>query len=253
MIALFRHLRISTVGSSKYLVPNRSIVYGGGQKEAQLRRVGSRQCATFVRNAASASPQHDVLSKAEEEECKSTNDRYFKAWLRRYKELCEYKNELGHLRVPLRYKENPSLGAWVILQRQKYNKMQHMTTENNEDQQDVTDPSARVLTDEQIALLNEIDFIWNYNDEMWDKRYVELCEYHAKYGDCMVPRLCEENPPLGHWVRSQRERYLLWRNGEAGSGNTSTNLRSVMTEEQVTLLEQIGFVWFPIDELWELR
>uniref|UniRef100_A0A7S2L246 Helicase-associated domain-containing protein n=1 Tax=Leptocylindrus danicus TaxID=163516 RepID=A0A7S2L246_9STRA len=256
MIALFRRLRISTVGSSKFLIPNRSIAYGEGQKESsQLHRVRSCQYARSISNAAStASPQrHDVLSKAEEEGCKSSNDRYFEAWMRRYKELCEYKNEFGHLRVPLRYKENRSLGAWVILQRQKYNQMLHASTEDNEDQEDVNDRSLCSLTDEQIALLNEIDFIWKFNDEMWGKRYVELCEYYAKYGDCMVPRLYGENPQLGHWVRSQRERYLLWRDGEAGSGTTSTNLRSAMTEEQIALLEHIGFVWFPIDELWELR
>ena len=43
-------------------------------------------------------------------------------WLDKYQQLKRYFQQYGDCNVPQRYKENPSLGAWVNAQRQHYKK-----------------------------------------------------------------------------------------------------------------------------------
>ena len=61
-------------------------------------------------------------------------------WTTRYNDLIAFKQRHGHWFVPAQYKENKSLGFWVHNLRQGY--------KNGK------------LSDERVALLNEIGFIW---------------------------------------------------------------------------------------------
>ena len=71
----------------------------------------------------------------------------------------------------------------------------------------------------------------------WDQRYGELVAFKAREGHCNVPALYPENPRLGQWVRVQRRVQALGR----------------LSDERRALLEDLGFVWNPLDAAWEER
>mmetsp|Transcript_15061 Transcript_15061/g.22417 ORF Transcript_15061/g.22417 Transcript_15061/m.22417 type:complete len:177 (-) Transcript_15061:43-573(-) len=60
-----------------------------------------------------------------------------------------------------------------------------------------------------------------------------LRKYKEEHGDCLVPGRCALNPSLGKWVNNQRTAYRRMLNGE----------KSNMTEERISLLSRLGFVW----------
>jgi hypothetical protein len=64
-----------------------------------------------------------------------------KLWHQQYEKLLEYKRKNGHCKVPNKYKDEKSLGLWVMNQRTRHNKM----------------PPDRK------ELLDAIDFVWKAN------------------------------------------------------------------------------------------
>ena len=130
-------------------------------------------------------------------------------WLRRYGELVEYKILHGDCMVPIRFKENPKLGSWVNKQRKlKKNR-------------DIGKKSA--LSTERMELLNDIDFVWDGQDFIWNRMYKSLKAYKKVHGDCLIPYNYPPNPKLGKWVSYQR-----WCN---------------QTDERRKLLNECGFCW----------
>jgi hypothetical protein len=67
----------------------------------------------------------------------------------------------------------------------------------------------------------------------WEKRYQELLAYKEKYGDCLIPVGFEENPQLANWVSTQRQE---WK-------SLKLKRQSRLTQERITLLTNVGFVW----------
>ena len=67
-------------------------------------------------------------------------DRLAALWDTRYRELAAFRQRYGHCQVPQDWRENPSLGAWVSLQRCQKKKGK--------------------LSAGQVRRLNEIDFAW---------------------------------------------------------------------------------------------
>lgn len=70
----------------------------------------------------------------------------------------------------------------------------------------------------------------------WESMFLELCKYKDEYGDCNVPNKYLENPSLRTWVNIQRVRYKFKR----------------ITPEQINKLNQINFIWDPINRFWEI-
>ena len=64
-----------------------------------------------------------------------------------------------------------------------------------------------------------------------------LLAFKAKHGHCLVPNRYDEDRSLGAWVSTQRRHYKA-----IESGNPSHDPNS-MTEERVSKLREIGFVW----------
>ncbi|MCX6907067.1 MAG: helicase associated domain-containing protein, partial [Verrucomicrobia bacterium] len=61
----------------------------------------------------------------------------------------------------------------------------------------------------------------------WEARYAELLRYKQAHGNCDVPDVWKENPTLGRWVSRQRQ--LKKQDG--------------LSQERMTMLEEIGFNW----------
>ncbi|KAL7491007.1 hypothetical protein ACHAWT_000516 [Skeletonema menzelii] len=92
------------------------------------------------------------------------------------------------------------------------------------------------MTDERLERLESIGFRWAKRKGQvgWDKKYEELIQYKAKFGNCHVPTKFKENKTLGRWVSQQRAEYKEFQHG----------LKSKMTVEKIIRLERIGFQWF---------
>ena len=134
------------------------------------------------------------------------------AWIARFDELVDFKNENGDCNVPNRH---GSLGRWVFTQRRYHKKGK--------------------LSQERIKLLESIGFEWVLRvrtdttltrklDEQWKTRYTELVQYLTEHGNCNVP---QKFGHLGSWVGTQRQEY------KDGS----------MPQFRIDYLGSIGFVW----------
>ena len=88
----------------------------------------------------------------------------------------------------------------------------------------------------------------------WLRRYEELKSFQKEHGHCNVSR---KEKSLGNWVQKQRSAYKLYllkielnderimnnaRRASASSG-TSRRSQSPLKEEQVQLLNDVGFIW----------
>ena len=70
---------------------------------------------------------------------------------------------------------------------------------------------------------------------VWDEGFRCLQEYYRKYSNCNVPVSYKENDfRLGSWVSAQR------RNPKR------------LTAEQLAKLDELGFVWDPVSEMWNI-
>ena len=86
---------------------------------------------------------------------------YLGPWMERVLELQRYAKQHGHCRVPKRYKENPALGNWVNKQRVEYRKYQQIRAQHHEHGSSNQSTISSSLTEERIALLNQLGFCWN--------------------------------------------------------------------------------------------
>jgi hypothetical protein len=137
------------------------------------------------------------------------------SWEQMFKALFQYKNKHGHCNVPSPNSENPQLGAWVNAQR--------LTKRKGE------------LNEEPIEQLNQIGFAWNPYEEFWEEMFTALIEYKQIHGNCKVPNQYEKNPQLGQWVQHQRQ----------------AKKKGELSEGRIESLNNLGFLWSPLDEQWE--
>merc|ERR1711935_979346 len=107
--------------------------------------------------------------------------------LGRYDYKC-YKNSIrpiGHCRVPRKYPQNPSMGAWVSIMGSECKKRENGKQSS--------------MTAERIAELNNLGFDWVIRNSAtpvaWVIRLQDLQEFHKIHGHCRVPQQYPQNPP----------------------------------------------------------
>lgn len=83
----------------------------------------------------------------------------------------------------------------------------------------------------------------SHQAESWMEKYEELLDFRLSNGHCLVPNQYPANPSLAEWVKRQRYQYKL-----KGMGKHSS-----MSDDRVTALEKLGFVWNSHDAVWEER
>lgn len=162
-------------------------------------------------------------------------------WRQNYEALQVFAEQNGHTRVPYNYALDPPLGRWVMRQRALYAEMQSKSSSANKKMRPAT-----MLTQERIEALEKIGFSFESpRKRTWNKRFDELCQYRALYGDCLVPLKYDNVPGLGVWVRNQRTQY---RNLLMGKKQGS------LTPEKIAALQSIGFIWYTQrDDQWKKR
>lgn len=137
------------------------------------------------------------------------------SWDERYGQLIIYKQSNGDCNVPGKWKSNLGLASWVARQRILYGK--------------------GLLSLERIKRLEELEFDLHPFLSAWDQMFFELSEYKRKHGNCNVPSESQETPELATWCSTQRFNYV----------------NNKLLPNRFERLEQIGFVWRPIDAAWE--
>nr|CRH06329.1 Conserved protein of unknown function. Containing 8 helicase-associated domain [Candidatus Magnetococcus massalia] len=130
-------------------------------------------------------------------------------------DLTAYRTQRRHCHVPKGWAENIPLAKWVQQQRNARKK--------------------ELLSEEQIALLDELDFIWDAQELYWEQMFIQLVEYHTLYGHCNVPEDYADDPELAWWVEAQRKSH---KNSSLGT-------------ERTERLDELAFVWDPQRLIWE--
>ena len=141
------------------------------------------------------------------------------AWTARFAELVAYKTRHNNCLVPAKYEANKQLAKWVDKQREQYQLLKK--------------GKNSTMTDERIAKLEKIGFVWDANEAAWTTRFVELVAYKQEHGDCNVPRNYGPNEQLGRWVFTQRYHYQRWNKGKKAN----------ITEARIAKLDAIEFEW----------
>eukprot|EP00978_Attheya_sp_CCMP212_P018910 scaffold52289_cov51-Attheya_sp.AAC.5 len=203
-------------------------------------------------------------------------------WNKRYRQLEEYKEVHGHVRVPYHY---PELGNWVTTQRQLYatsvedddNSQDHRWGQQfsqlcdymalygdtlvpskfppnrklalwvryqRDEYRNLWTGKNTTLTPKRLEALIGIGFCFEPKSTSWKTRFDELVDFHAVYDHCAVPRQYNENPQLGDWVANQRTMYKNYLAGD--------NSCNCLTKEKIQALEKLGFSWNQMQYNWYL-
>ena len=138
-------------------------------------------------------------------------------WETFFQELSAYKDEFGDCLVPSEFL-TPSgnrLGKWIHRQRANKDK----------------------LSEAKVTRLNEIgfNFDWDAKKESWENGFKELCIYKKENGHCLMPSSYKTPAgyTLGRWVVNQRAK------------------KQFLDAERIKRLTEQGFVWSPIEQIWE--
>ena len=137
------------------------------------------------------------------------------SWEFWYGLLEQYKEEHGDCLVPNKFQyAGINLGNWVGTQRNERKKKR--------------------LSEDRIALLEALGFVWDPTMEQWEQGFSALEAYKREFGNCLVTRGTEyAGIKLGSWVDTQRNR------------------KNRLSEEQIARLDALGFVWNALLEQWE--
>ncbi|MDJ0924798.1 MAG: Helicase associated domain protein, partial [Acidimicrobiia bacterium] len=92
------------------------------------------------------------------------------------------------------------------------------------------------LAGERIARLEALGFVWNKPAAAWEKGFDCLAQFVAREGHAVVADdYIEDGYKLGLWGSNQRRSYTAGR----------------LSEERISRLEALGFVWDLIEAAWE--
>ena len=163
-------------------------------------------------------------------------------WQMKYNALKEYYKLHGNINldediiVNINGKD-ASLRKFILNQRSLYKKYINGEIQRDED--------SRLLN--HFSLLNEIGMDWYPNMNEWLRKYQLLVSYKEEFGNIDVPYAYSvvidgKKINLGDFLVDQRE---LYRNNR--------NTTDEILLSKFKLLEDLGIVWSPLDEYWNLR
>jgi hypothetical protein len=134
-------------------------------------------------------------------------------WEQGFSLLSAFKQREGHCLVTQKHIEDGlKLGIWVSKQRS----------------------TKSTLSEERISRLNELGFVWDPLNEQWEQGFSLLSKFKQREGHCLVPNNhFEDGFKLGKWLDRQR------------------STESTLSEERLSRLNELGFVWDPFNDQWE--
>ena len=165
--------------------------------------------------------------------CKPIPPKEEERWWLHLEELRQFREEHGTAIIPHTFSLNPELAYWAKNQRVAYRRMVLGKTST--------------MTKERAKSLEDLGFQWKlqgsgsslYNTK-WFQRCLELKQFQLEFGHTNVPQNYKPNPTLVFWINAQRVQRRKLDKGEP----------SPLSEERVKALDELGFVWYPRDKLW---
>lgn len=159
-------------------------------------------------------------------------------WEERLQQLREYKDKHGDLLIPIRFKENPSLGKFVHNTREQHKLYQKPPIKSRSGK-----AKKCSLTAGRVHQLEELGFVWSterskHQKEDWEARLQQLKDYKAKHGDCLVPHGYPGDPSFAEWVHRQRTTHAHMVKEEEA---THTKQHNPLIEGRMKQLEELGF------------
>jgi len=160
-------------------------------------------------------------------------------WEDRIQQLKDYKAAHGSLAIPIRYKDNPSLGKFVHNTREQYKLFHNRTKEGYK--------KKCSLTPERIEELEAMGFLWTTErskrqNHDWNNRLQQLKEYKKIHGHCRVPHGYEEDPSFAEWIHRQRTTYA--------SILKDPEETSALVKDRMKQLEELGFNFTVHSDKW---
>jgi hypothetical protein len=138
-------------------------------------------------------------------------------WLARFAELQQFRQEHGHWRVPVHWKEHPGLRRWVQSQRRlkaagrldpvheaKLNRVQFDWTVRERKKKKGEKTAMGKKIRRERPLLDKTAYDVAPQEDRWRDRFAELEQFEQEHGHCRVPVHWKESPELGRWVHIQR-------------------------------------------------
>jgi hypothetical protein len=168
-------------------------------------------------------------------------------------QLRAFREKHGHSLVT-ETSEDAELYRWTLQIRRNYRHqvLPTTTTTTTETAAKSTAASKRKISTstrprlsvEKIDLLQQLDFAWDVQSVVWDKRYQDLLLFCAQHQHCRVPPKSPEFPRLAVWVRNQRREYKRLERGE----------KSTLTADRLQKLRDLDFAWYRSHkDSWESR
>jgi len=127
-----------------------------------------------------------------------------------------------------------ALKGWIKNQRYYYKKQNKIP--------------GNYLSHDQIESLNNLNFIWDVRECMWNIRLKELEQFKITYGHSIVPRNYKNFPKLAAWVHDIRNRRR--NQDKETSQDKETYKMSSLTRKQISDLDNLDFVWEVQDSMW---
>ena len=137
-----------------------------------------------------------------------------KAFEERIEELKAFKEKHGHVRVTAK-KQHKSLGWFCTSVRRARRGTK----------------STHVITEDRIKALDELGFDWGCKNMVFEDRIEELKTFKAKHGHVRVP--VKKDKSLAYFCHNMRS-------ARRGTGN-----RTVITDDRIKALDELGFEWAP--------
>lgn len=124
-----------------------------------------------------------------------------------YAKLKRFYGANGHSNVSALDEKNAILGFWVSTQRIDFKK--------------------QLLSEDRIALLNNIEFVWDMNESAQQEKYQRLIKYIDVHGNARVPARHPQDSGLGKQVSHQRDSFDS----------------NKLSKERKKLLDKVNFIW----------
>lgn len=140
-------------------------------------------------------------------------------WLDKYRLVKAYYDEYGNSDIGSKYilPDGTKLGTWVSTQRSAYQK--------------------DTLTDEQIELLEKIEFSWDRDQSRWEKGFAFAKRYTDEGGDIndLPNNYLIDEFNFTRWIRQQRDGYS----------------KNKISQDRIKQLERIGLKWAIFASKWD--
>ena len=182
----------------------------------------AKRAEALVKSMKARMEESEENDDDEDDDGEVTDDDTSDPWIRKYKELREYRVINGDCKVP--EKGNyPQLGQWVTNQKRAYGNSKQ-------------GKKGTKLSQEKINKMDRLGMFWGraYPAPVsWDSRFEELEKYQKAMGHCNIHISPNDPSPLAKWVSFQRSEYKRFKKGRD----------ALLTLDQIEKMKELGFKW----------